>query len=218
MKKVLLIVLFFCFFLTSCSISNENIYNCMNKLTEEISIFDVINSAIGAFLGFGSSLFLEKILVSSRKKTSIQNIVAELTSIRDGLRKTIIDSIEKDLVENFDEMTLANIEVLKEKLNLSKMDFNIRQMAFVIYVPVWETIIQTGDVLEFKNKDYFEHLILIYTKIYKLKNLIELYFNTTRVEEDKLFYIFCYCLEINDIFKDKQNYRIYDLIKKVGSK
>ena len=71
----------------------------MNKLTEEISIFDVINSAIGAFLGFGSSLFLEKILVSSRKKTSIQNIVAELTSIRDGLRKTIIDSIEKDLVE-----------------------------------------------------------------------------------------------------------------------
>ena len=183
----------------------------------DISWTDIINSAIGAFFGMGASLLLEKMLVSFRKKKSIKNIVSELVSIRDGIKTQIIDNVPESLRKKLLSDKNSKISLTSDEKNkLVDLSDNIRDMAFIIYVPIWETVLQTGDILEFKNKKYFEELILLYTKIYKLKTLIDEFYNHSTCSEYDIIVILNECLELNQVFCDKNSYSIPLLVKRGG--
>lgn len=176
-----------------------------------ISLKDIINSAIGAFLGFGASLILEQIATSANKRKSINNIVAELESVRDGIRESIIsfipDSIKRDISNG-----LLTEEFEKEnKIVLEILDKKIKEIVYVIYLPIWETVLQTGDILEFKDKPYFDTMIFVYTKIYRLKALIEFYY---KGEQNvlELTVILKECLDLDAVFSDP-NSSIAELLK-----
>lgn len=72
-------------------------------------------------------------------------------------------------------------------------------MVYIIYLPIWETVIQTGDILEFKDKSYFDTMIFVYTKIYRLKALIESYY---KGEQNvlELTVILKECLDLDAVF------------------
>ena len=126
----------------------ENLLEVIKTINIEISLTDIINSAIGAFFGMVTSLMLEKRISSHRKRTSIKNIVSELISIRDGIKNAIIDNTPSSLKEKLLKNKKASLSP-EEKNVLKSLADNIYDMAFVIYVPIWETVLQTGDILEF---------------------------------------------------------------------
>lgn len=185
--------------------------DCDGDVFFGISLKDIINSAIGAFLGFGASLILEQMATSANKRKSINNIVAELESVRDGIRESVIsfipDSIKSDISNN-----LLTEEFEREnKLVLEKLDKKIKEMVYIIYLPIWETVLQTGDILEFKDKTYFDTMIFIYTKIYRLRALIEFYY---KGEQNvlELMVILKECLDLDAVFSDP-NSSIAELLK-----
>ncbi len=166
-----------------------------------ISLKDIINSAIGAFLGFGASLILEQMATSANKRKSINNIVAELQTVRDGIRESVIsfipDSIKNDISNNL----LAEKFRGEKEVVLERLDKKIREMVYVIYLPIWETVLQTGDILEFKEKPYFDTMIFVYTKIYRLKALIESYYKGEQ-NVMELTVILKECLDLDAVFSD----------------
>lgn len=145
------------FIVNLSNITNENIV----KFFSLIKADDILNSAIGAFLGFGASILVETIFLSRRKKKSIVNVIAELESILDGLKQELYVIFFKD----------ENIKVT----DWNEVSKKIISLAHVIYLPIWNTILQTGDVLEFKNEKYFDELIWLYTKLNKLQIMIDDY-------------------------------------------
>lgn len=176
-----------------------------------ISLKDIINSAIGAFLGFGASLILEQMATSANKRKSINNIVAELVTVRDGIRESVIsfipDSIKSDIFNNL----LVEEFRGEKRVVLERLDKKIREMVYIIYLPIWETVLQTGDILEFKDKPYFDTMIFVYTKIYRLKALIESYY---KEEQNilELTVILKECLDLDAVFSDPNN-SIAELLK-----
>lgn len=98
---------------------------------------DIMNTAIGAFLGFISAYALELIIRNKQRQNSIKNIMIELKDLKTTLYKT------KD-----------NDKVIN-----------------VIYIPIWDSIVGTGDILSYIKKPYYEDLIMIYSNIIDLKEL-----------------------------------------------
>lgn len=176
-----------------------------------ISLKDIINSAIGAFLGFGASLILEQMATSANKKKSINNIVAELETVRDGIRESIISFIPDSIKSDIPNYLLAEERRGEYKVVLEGLDKKIREMVYVIYLPIWETVLQTGDILEFKDKPYFDTMIFVYTKIYRLRALIESYY---KGEQNilELTVILKECLDLDAVFSDP-NSSIAQLLK-----
>lgn len=176
-----------------------------------ISLKDIINSAIGAFLGFGASLILEQMATSANKRKSINNIVAELETVRDGIRESVISFIPDSIKSNISNNLLLEELSGEKKVVLERLDKKIREMVYIIYLPIWETVIQTGDILEFKEKSYFETMIFVYTKIYRLRALIESYY---KGEQNvlELTVILKECLDLDAVFSDPTN-SIAELLK-----
>lgn len=201
-KDVLVIKIIFCVILLI-------LFFCIKNWG--ISLKDIINSAIGAFLGFGTSLILEQMATSANKRKSINNIVAELETVRDGIRESVIsfipDSIKNDISNNL----LAEELKGENKLLLERLDKKIREMVYIIYLPIWETVLHTGDILEFKDKPYFDTMIFVYTKIYRLKALIESYY---KGEQNvlELTVILKECLDLDEVFSNPNN-SISELLK-----
>lgn len=100
-------------------------------------ISDIINTAIGAFLGFVFGFLLEMIIENQKRQNSIENIKIELNDILITLEKT-------------------------------KDDFTVLNN---FYVPVWNAVLYTGDILSYIKKPYYKQLIMIYSKIIYLNNL-----------------------------------------------
>lgn len=124
----------------------------------KLNLSDIVGSIAGAFLGFGASLIIENIIISKRKKKSINNIVAEIKPILDTLRNAI--RMSKELQEKIacgEKYDSIKKNYGKELENLA---YILRQkLSYTIYTPIWETILQNGDLLEFKDEDYFDELI-----------------------------------------------------------
>lgn len=151
-----------CGFIVDVSdINNEEV----TRFFKLINADDILNSAVGAFLGFGASMVVEAIVLTRRKKKSIKNVIAELESILGGLEKDLYNEIFKD-------KTNVNVEAITDWGGVIN---KIKGLAYVIYLPIWNAVLQTGDVLEFKNEKYFEDLVWVYTKLNKLQLLIDNY-------------------------------------------
>ncbi len=182
--------------------------------SNDIQAKDVIVSAIGAFFGMGASLLLEQLLISSKKKNSIRNIVAELISIRDGINSEIVELLSDDLKST---IVSKECEVVFDETqsNYKSIVHNIYDLAFVLYIPIWETFVQTGYILEFKNKKYFEELILTYTKIYKLQNMINAFYCNSIDEGKAVSLIIRECVELNELMINDK-YQIKILLERKG--
>lgn len=212
MKKIIFRILAIAFFLIVIVVLNKfglghkYIYSHVIEfgLKHGISTADIINSAIGAFFGMITSLMLEKFLESNNKKKSIDNIIAELESIRNGLNEQIISKLPAENCQEITNGIQQSIEIDADLLE--QINGNIKDLAYVIYVPIWETVLQTGDILEFKEKKYFEELIRLYTKIYKLKALIDDHYNEKEVNVVSIKKIIIECLELNVMFTNREFY------------
>lgn len=209
-KKAVSFLLAFLALISIVLLNKYGTFNFVYKSSVEfgtkhgISSADIINSAIGAFFGMITSLMLEKFLESISKRKSIDNIIAELKSIRNGLNKQIISKLPPTYLQEHLNNSQGNIEIPVSVLK--EIHKNIKDLAYVIYVPIWETVLQTGDILEFKEKKYFEDMIRMYTKIYKLKVLIDDYFGKDETDLICVKMIIDECVELNDIFTNNKFY------------
>lgn len=169
---------------------------------------DLANTAIGALLGFGASLFLENYLVGKNKEKAIDNIVAEMIDmsiyINDMLSPTIIKNSQeigineaaKEVLDKYDQ---KEEYVETDDNGLSFFKARILNHQYKIYLPIWESILQNGDLLKFKEKAYFNILIQIYTRLNKFKVVVDS-FDKNIAGKD--LYNFIY-----ELYKDVKSYR-----------
>jgi len=159
--------------LADASEKNTTTSGDTEQKSDVINWADIVNTAFGAFLGFGFSLLLEAKTIKENKKKSINNIIAELSQIYNGIEQIILSNYDEELSTIFSKEGLNISDNEKEKLCI--FDRKVRSMAHVIYLPIWNTLIQTGYLLEFKDEKYFDGLIRIYTLMIRLQKLIDLY-------------------------------------------
>ena len=150
-------------------------------ISEFISIGGIIETTIGAFLGFGSAILTEKLISDSEKKKTISNIIDELIAYKHDLGELIIPSLKINLEADHFELQPYEIEIIdssgeKKRILTCLNDFP-KRMVYSFYTPIWDTTVETGDILEFKDNDYFNDLIVVYSNIKKLNSLVESYYN-----------------------------------------
>lgn len=176
------------------------VYKLTGSQNEKLNIFysamssgEVVGSTAGAFLGFGASLIIESIIISWRKRKSIANIISEIKSVLakiDGeLRlsdklKNKIQDWEKNRIQDWKGKDLINAFDEDEKTEWNTATRVVNKLAYEIYLPIWDTILQNGDLLEFKNHSYFKGLIEVYKDLKKLQNLIDMVFEISSESED----------------------------------
>lgn len=146
-------------------------------VTEGINWKDIFNAALGAILGFTYSWLLGKKVAKDNKVKSIHNIVAELDQMYCGIKETILSNYNEELSTLLakDKCSSDN-----DKKKIRAFDRKVRLMGHVIYLPIWDAIIQTGYILEFKDKEYFEALIRVYTVLIRLQKLIDMYHDSSK--------------------------------------
>lgn len=142
---------------------------------------DIANTAIGALLGFGASLFLENYVIGLNRASAIDNIVAEIKAMESLISKGFSDNIKKNGGYYHDADISALFKAFDDKRAydgkyvdaLEKMVIKIDKLRYALYIPIWDSVLQNGDLLQFKNKEYFDSLIKVYTYILKIKSLID---------------------------------------------
>lgn len=181
---VIVTVLIFLYCIASNIINHlENVSNIVQII---FGLSDFANTAIGALLGFGTSLLLEKYLVAVNKEKVIDNIVAEMTQmclyiseIFDPRIRTK-DNNGNDITELSDNLQKLLNDSLTNKTydkqyesELNTLKYRVINHRFKIYLPIWDSVLQNGDLLRFKDKEYFECLINIYTRLNRFRAQID---------------------------------------------
>ena len=103
---------------------------------------EIIYAAFGAFVGFGLTIILEKLAArrenNEKKRLLINNILLEL----------------KDIKTNLEE--IANLTESEELSELPHL---------FIDVPIYESTLQSGFLLNFIDEDYYIDIIRVYSQI-----------------------------------------------------
>lgn len=120
-----------------------------------INLSNIINTAIGAILGLGIALYIDYHLIRRKRQKSIENIILELKDIRNTL---------KELKDNTDIPSI---------------------FGYAFSVPIWETVIGNGDILELKNKPYYNFLFIVYSHITKLKKMEDWFYENHFIMDTK---------------------------------
>jgi len=194
-----------------------NVISNLDDMPKAVKIIfglsDFANTAIGALLGFGASLLLENYLVDSNKEKAIDNIATEMTQMclyifklysEDKKTANGLESCKeiKALLSKFDNRINANQENSKfnkeeDSKGLKTIKKRVIHCRYTIYLPIWDSVLQNGDLLRFKDKGYFECLINIYTRLNKFKAQIDSFDSSIENQE-----LFLYLFELyNDIQK-----------------
>lgn len=122
-----------------------------------VDVLELIYAFFGAFGGFLLASQWEKFSERKRKKQSISNIIAELNGISGTIEKNIPEEIEnasdQDAYKNFFEENLYHFK-------------------YLLYYPIWQSLINSGDLLDFKDEPYFDELINLYNRITVLSESI----------------------------------------------
>jgi len=79
--------------------------------------------------------------------------------------------LEKLMSNHSKRKSIKNLKIelidIKELLELEK-DNTRMSFSYAIYIPIWEAVIGNGDILQLRKKKYYEVLIAVYSRIYKL--------------------------------------------------
>ena len=155
------------------------------------SIFNFFRSyageILGAFLGFGFALVVEKMIENGNNKSSIKNVVIELKDIRDSLAK------------------------YKDNKDVPPC------LAYSISLPIWETVKCNGNILEFRDKKYYNHVINVYAMLEQLISLENwLYDHLSALTDEKIQERLNVIIKLRGKIYDKltQNIELIDLFKK----
>ena len=186
-----------------------NIVSNLDDLPKSVKIVfglsDFANTAIGALLGFGASLLLENYLIDNNKEKAIDNIAAEMTQMCLHISKLYSEPMNVDSGKDI-TLVLSKFSQNNGKYNnetddkgLKKLKNRVIHCKYTIYLPIWDSVLQNGDLLRFKDKDYFESLINIYTRLNKFKAQIDMFDNS--LEGEKLY------LSLFELYKDVQKLR-----------
>ena len=156
---------------------------------------DFAYTALGAMFGFGASLILENYILNYSKKKAFTNLVDEIIQIiiqLGDLRQNILKPITEIPVVN-GKVDRLNIE--KRKDDLSRTFRSVKYYKDTVYFPIWESILQNGDLLFFREENYFCSLIKVYTRLIKIKHMID----DQNVDETNLedIYYFLLYLDLN---------------------
>lgn len=112
---------------------------------------DLAVAFVGAFLGFVAALLTDGVVRRRRKLRSIDNLLDELHGFITALEPLILTLPLSD--EGNHELALA--------------------LRYRVHLPIWDAIVGTGDLLEFRDKPYFNALIRLYTVILELRARVD---------------------------------------------
>ncbi|MDE6550319.1 MAG: hypothetical protein K2M44_02300 [Clostridia bacterium] len=170
-----------------CIASNiiNHLEGVSNTLQIVFGLSDFANTAIGALLGFGASLLLDKYLIAVNKEKVIDNIVAEMTRMCLYISEMfdpyirLQDNNGNEIIK-FSDTLQGALDSLTNKANSDqyKPEFKILKNRVInhrykIFLPIWDSVLQNGDLLRFKDREYFECLINIYTRLNKFRAQID---------------------------------------------
>lgn len=205
--------------------------NAPQFLESFFSLGELAYTTLGALLGFGASIFVENSIQTRERRKAIYNIVDEVVQ----QIINISSFFEADSYGNKFEQ--KDIDAFIESLYAPKASFDksidpivkaiikrVEKSYQFIYIPIWESVLQNGNLLTFRNFNYFDSLIKTYNRIIQIKNKIESFNERDFIDSNGLieitelikfirdFYNSFYKLLTLDIDK---NY--YDLIVNISS-
>lgn len=113
---------------------------------------------------------------SSKKKKIINNIFRELSGIKNKLDISIIipfEEMDNDLINQIREKYIIEIYLREDlKTRLIECYDNISEVCLGLYVPIWDALVATGDVIEFKDECYFDDMLQVYTHTKVIFNIV----------------------------------------------
>lgn len=104
-------------------------------------------TGLGAFLGLLAALATEGIVRRRRKLRSFENLLDEARGFLLALMPILDSEVE----------TVELVAALKHRIHL----------------PIWDAIVGTGDLMEFRERPYFDSLIRLYTMILELRSRVD---------------------------------------------
>lgn len=144
------------------------------------SLGELAYTTLGALLGFGASIFVENSIQTRERRKAIYNIVDEV------VQQIINISSFFDAESYSNKFEQKDIDAFIESLYAPKATFDktvdpiveaiikrVEKSYQFIYIPIWESVLQNGNLLTFRNFNYFDSLIKTYNRIIQIKNKIE---------------------------------------------
>jgi hypothetical protein len=154
-----------------------------------IDYYQILYTFLGAFLGFFIPFLVQKKNEKRKKKKIINNIFRELSGIKNNLDVNIIMSLEKmdnDLINQIREKSIIEIYLREDlKTRLIECYDNISEVCLELYVPIWDALVATGDVIEFKDECYFDDMMQVYTHIKVIFNIVSFQLASSLSDEIK---------------------------------
>lgn len=150
-------------------------FNSIVSFLISIDYYQILYTVVGAFLGFFIPFWAQKTSEKSKKKKIINNLFRELSGIKNKLEIRIIkplENIDNDLMNQIREKSIVEI-YLREDLKTRLIEYYdyISETCLELYVPIWDALVATGDVIEFKDKCYFDDMIQAYTHTKAIFNI-----------------------------------------------
>lgn len=154
--------------------------NAPQFLESFFSLGELAYTTLGALLGFGASIFVENSIQTRERRKAIDNIVDEVVQ----QIKNISTFFQADSYDN--EFEQKDIDSFIKSLSAPKASFDksidpiveaiikrVENSYQYIYIPIWESVLQNGNLLTFRSFDFFDSLIKTYNRIILIKNKIE---------------------------------------------
>lgn len=141
-----------------------------------IDNYQILYTFLGAFFGFFIPFLVQKENEKRKKKKIINNIFRELSGIKNKLDISIIipfEEMDNDLINQIREKYIIEIYLREDlKTRLIECYDNISEVCLELYVPIWDALVATGDVIEFKDECYFDDMLQVYTHTKVIFNIV----------------------------------------------
>ena len=141
-----------------------------------IDYYQILYTFLGAFLGFIIPIIVQNKNEKRKNKKIINNIFRELSGIKNKLDISIIipfEEMDNDLINQIREKYIIEIYLREDlKTRLIECYDNISEVCLELYVPIWDALVATGDVIEFKDECYFDDMLQVYTHTKVIFNIV----------------------------------------------
>lgn len=137
-----------------------------------IELYEILYASIGAFLGFFFAFLAGKSIDRHKRMQAIDNIKKELLALKQYIDHAILNDSRLTGVVAIIKARKDNGEITISGKEAEGIHEIISTIAYNIYIPIWETILFSGGILDFKDEEYFDELIEVYNSIKRLSNLV----------------------------------------------
>ncbi|MDR1151275.1 MAG: hypothetical protein LBK72_02145 [Bifidobacteriaceae bacterium] len=134
---------------------------------------DLVPTFLGAFLGFLFALLANTLINNRQKRRSAKNLADELADFLRALHEVFpvgLDLTVSPRSTGWRESVASTAFALAHRIHL----------------PIWESLVATGDLLALRKQDYFDSLIRIYVLILELRSRVNSHTFTARTAGQEL--------------------------------